>query len=447
MGRKSSVDMTQGPILRLILTFSIPLLLGNLFQELYLVVDSIIVGNFCDANALAAVGSAESPSKVMLAMFRGLSVATTVLVSQAVGAGEREKLAKITATSNTFLIVCAVPISIAGAFLARPILTAMHVEEGAAMEYAVAYMVILMLGTLPMMGYNQNAGLLRGMGDGRSPLLFLLIASIGNIVLDFLFVGGLHWGTAGAAAATVLAQLLAWGFSIVYIRKYYPELDMHPLHFRIYGEHLRELLRIGIPTGLTNSIFVFGQVIVTAQVNLFGSYATAGYTCAKRMDMLAYQPVGAMHDCTMTFVGQNIGAKQPERTKKGVRLALISCVLVDMAVCVLILLLRNPLLGLFTKEQEVITIGGYYLTSTMLLYWMYAVYEILSAAMQGAGAVRYPTITSVLMFWGCRIPLVLYFAKHYPVSELFWPFPISWAVAMILSVGFYSFGKWRKNVL
>ena len=170
--------MTQGPILRLILTFSIPLLLGNLFQELYLVVDSIIVGNFCDANALAAVGSAESPSKVMLAMFRGLSVATTVLVSQAVGAGEREKLAKITATSNTFLIVCAVPISIAGAFLARPILTAMHVEEGAAMEYAVAYMVILMLGTLPMMGYNQNAGLLRGMGDGRSPLLFLLIASI-----------------------------------------------------------------------------------------------------------------------------------------------------------------------------------------------------------------------------------------------------------------------------
>ena len=224
MHSKQKIDMTTGPIMKLVLLFALPICIGNILQQLYNTVDTLIVGNFCGSISLAAVGTSAQPVEMLLCIFLGLGTGVSILISQYTGSGDMEKLKDVAATATSFLYLCAIPVSILGLFIGPLILKLMQVPDDT-WNASVAYIRIIFLGTLGNMGYNMNAGILRGLGDSRSSLLFLLISCIINIVLDLLFIGVFHMDVTGAALATIIAMFASWIFSIYYIRRKYPELE------------------------------------------------------------------------------------------------------------------------------------------------------------------------------------------------------------------------------
>lgn len=444
--KSRQMDMTRGSIGRNLILFAVPFLIGNLFQEFYTIVDSMIVGNFCNASALAAIGSAENPSKILLNVFLGFGTGTTILISRYFGAGDEKNMALVTRTSNALLLYLTIPLAIVGALLARTVLTWIRVEEGETMGNAVVYMQILMLGTPAMMGYNQNAGILRGLGDSRSPLLFLVISCIVNVVLDLLFVGPLHMGVAGAGAATVLAQGISWICSIFYIKRVYPGLDYRALSFRMDRRHLREILRIGIPLGVNNSVFSLGHTIVAGVINGYGTNAMAGYTCAKRLDSLTVMPVLSIGNATTSYVAQNAGAKQWDRIQKGIRMGCLLALVSNVTISAVLLIFRREFLGAFNGDPEVIAFGVAYVVRTLPFYALYTIFNTLNCAMNGANEVLVPTVSSMVMFWVVRLPLMVILSKYYSLEIVYWAFPISWAVGLLISGTYYLSGRWKKHL-
>ncbi len=444
--RSSQLDMTQGSITKVLFLFAVPFLIGNLFQELYTFADSLIVGHYCNASALAAIGSAENPSKILLNIFMGFSTATTILVSQYFGAKDSENMKKVTATSNGFMMMAAVPLIVLGVLLSEPILKLIRVEEGETMGYAMDYLRILMIGTPTMLGYNQNAGILRGLGDSRSPLYFLVIACVANIALDFLFVGPLGMQVAGAAWATILAQGIAWISSVWYIRKKYPELEFKVLTLRLEKKHLKEIMRIGVPLGLNNSVFSLGHTLVAGVINGYGTNAMAGYTCAKRLDTFCMLPMLSCGNAITTYVGQNAGAGKTDRVKKGILVGTLWCFGINIIQCAIMILCRDFLLGLFNDDPEVIASGSSYLVKACLFYWIYVFYHSLNSAMNGAKEVAIPTISSLVMFWAVRIPLMFYFDKMGSLEWIYWSFPISWVVGIAITGIYFMTGKWKRHM-
>lgn len=445
MKKNRQLDMTQGSIVKGLLLFAVPFLIGNLFQEFYTIADSLIVGNFCNASALAAIGSAESPSKILLNVFLGFSTGTTILIAQYFGAGDEENMAEVTATSNAFMVYVSIPLAVAGILLAKPVLRLIRVEQGETMRNAVVYMQILMLGTPAMMGYNQNAGILRGLGDSRSPLRFLIIACVANIVLDYILVGPLHLGVAGAAAATVLAQGISWICSIRFIKKQYPKLRYRALSLRVDRRHLKDIVRIGVPLGINNSVFSLGHTIVAGIINGYGTNAMAGYTCAKRLDTLVVLPLLSIANATTSFVGQNAGAGKTDRIYRGIRVSCVLAVVLNVALSFFVLLFRNELLGLFNRNEEVIASGASYLIRALPFYGIYAVFNTLNGALNGAKSVLLSTASSMIMFWVVRLPLMFLFdAVTHSLDIVYWAFPISWVAGLLITGTYYLSGRWKS---
>lgn len=443
---KRQLDMTRGPITKGLLLFAIPFLIGNLFQEFYTIADSLIVGNFCNASALAAVGSAENPSKILLNVFLGFSTGTTILISQYFGAGDEKNMASVARSSNALLLYVTVPLALVGVLLSRAILTLIRVEEGPTMESAVVYMRILMLGTPAMMGYNQNAGILRGLGDSQSPLLFLVIACVINMALDYVFVGPLQLGVAGAAAATVFAQGISWLCSAYYIKKQYPKLQYRMISLRMESCHVKEIVRVGLPLGINNSVFSLGHTIVAGVINGYGTNAMAGYTCAKRLDTLAVLPLLGVGNAVTSFVGQNAGAGKIDRIQKGILSGCILAVAANAVLSGIVLLFREELISLFNRNEEVIAAGAAYLICALPFYSVYALFNTLNSAMNGARAVLIPTLSSMIMFWVVRIPLMLLFDRSHSLELVYWAFPISWIVGLLISGTYFITGHWKRHL-
>lgn len=255
--KSNMTDMTQGSPARLILFFALPLLVGNMFQQLYNMVDSIVVGRFVGSTALAAVGTAFPVVFLLSSMFMGLGIGAMVMVSQFYGAGDAERLKATIDTIYTALIVGIVPLSIVGILVSRPIIALLAVPADTA-DQCWIYMVIVLGGLIGSLGYNANSGILQGLGDSKTPLLFLVIACIINIVLDLLFVVVFHWGVAGVAIATIIAQAFSWIFGIFYINKKYPQIHIHPFCFKFDKALFGQIVKLGVPAGVQQALFSFG---------------------------------------------------------------------------------------------------------------------------------------------------------------------------------------------
>lgn len=260
MNSSKKIDMTQGSMMKLVFLFALPICAGNILQQLYNTVDTLVIGNFCGSASLAAVGTSAQPVEMLLCIFLGLGSGVSIIVSQYTGCGDINGIRKVVATATTFLYICAIPLSILGIFIGPVILKFMQVPADA-WEYSVSYLRIVFLGTLGNMGYNLNAGILRGLGDSRSSLLFLLISCIVNVVLDLLFVAIFHMDVAGAALATAIAMFSSWFFSIAYIRKKYTELYFTFLPKSLDKQILLTIIKIGLPLGLNNSIYSVGHIL------------------------------------------------------------------------------------------------------------------------------------------------------------------------------------------
>jgi len=438
-----AIDMTKGSIMKLVVLFALPICIGNVLQQLYNTVDTLIVGNFCGSVALAAVGTSGQPVEMLLCIFLGLGTGVSILVSQFMGKGDMEQIRNVTATATTFLYFCAVPLAVLGQFLGPVVLRVMQVPEET-FPSASAYIRIIFLGTLGNMGYNMNAGILRGVGDSQASLLFLLISCIVNIVLDILFVAVFHMGVSGAALATILAMFASWGFSILYIKKKYPEMTFTWLPRRFDKRILGDIVRVGLPLGLNNSIYSVGHIFMQSLINAQGTAFIAACSVATKVTGIANVAINSFSSAATTFSGQNLGAEDYVRLKKGsLQIPLFSglvCCMGGLAVTYF----RRPLLGLFTNDTEVLELAAFYIKVVLPLTWAYAVFNGIICFVNGIGEVRFPTVVNILMLWAVRIPTAYMIAKWINGTWVMASIPFSFVFGMVCMFTFFFTKKWKE---
>ena len=439
----SSIDMTKGSIMKLVVLFALPICMGNVLQQLYNTVDTLVIGNFCGSVSLAAVGTSAQPVEMLLCIFLGFGTGLSILVSQYTGRGDMESLKSIVATANSFLFLCAIPVSILGLFVGPLVLKLMQVPDDA-MTHAVSYIRIIFLGTLGNMGYNMNAGILRGVGDSRSSLLFLLISCVVNIVLDLVFVAFLGMDVAGAALATIIAMFTSWFFSIGYIQKKYPELHFSPVPRQLNKKILLNIIQIGLPLGLNNSVYSVGHIFVQSLINTQGSTFMAACSVATKVTGLANVAINSFSSAATTFSGQNLGAENYIRLKQGsLRIPLFSGLVTGIA-GILFTIFCRPILGLFTQDASVLEMAAHYIRVVLPLTWPFAIFNGIICFANGIGEVRFPTTINILMLWAVRIPTAHLIARFIAGSYLMACYPISFTFGMLVMFTFFLTKRWKE---
>jgi putative MATE family efflux protein len=444
--KSKKIDMTSGSIMANVLLFAIPIVLGNILQQLYTTVDTLVIGNFCGETSLAAVGTSSQPVEVLLCIFLGIGTGVSILVSQYVGANDMDKLKKTSDTAVFFVYVCAVPLAVIGFFITPLILQAMGVPEET-MPAAQAYTRIIFIGSLGNIGYNMNAGILRGLGDSRASLWFLVVSCIANIVLDLVFVAGFGMDASGAALSTIIAMYLSWFVSIRYIRKHFPKLEFTYLPKRYDGQEFKNIISVGLPIGLNNSLYSFGHVAMQTLVNSQGSTFMAGCSVAGRVTGLTNIAITALSSAATTFSGQNFGAGNYDRLRKGyIKIPAVSG-MITLLFGLLVISFRMPILRIFSKDEMILMYAGRYVFVMLLSQWLYAIFNGIICIVNGVGLIKYTTIINILMLWAVRIPSAYVINRFFDGTYVMLCFPISFAFGMIMMVGYYIFSKKWKEII
>lgn len=442
----SAARMTQGNPMRQILMFSLPLLAGNFLQQLYNMVDSMIVGQFVGKTALAAVGSAFTVVAFLSSFFIGLGMGTVILVSQYYGAGDSQKLRATVDTIYTVLAAGAIPLSVTGMLCVSPTAALLQVPEDVLPEFR-CYLLVILGGLTGMFGYNANSGILQGLGDSRSPLIFLIISSAINIVLDLVFVLIFDWGVVGTAIATVTAQVFSWLFGVVWINRRYPELRIRPFSFRFDREIFGKILRMGVPIGIQQALFSFGSMTMTSLVNSCGSTFAAGYNAAGKIDTFAYLPLQSFSSAVTTFTGQNTGAGKQGRVRSGVRAGMLLSTVSSVVTAAVLLIFGKQMLGLFTSDTAVVADGMAYMVRVLPFYWLLGIICTLGGVLRGSGAITLPIVTNILVLWLLRIPSAYLLAKHFGSYAMHFNCAIGWAAELVVDIPYYLSGHWKKKAV
>jgi putative MATE family efflux protein len=437
-------DLTIGKEGKLIFQFAAPMLLGNVFQQLFSVVDSIVVGNFVGKEALAAVGASFPVIFIMVSMIIGLVMGTTVVISQYFGAKNLAKVKRAIDTMYIYSAVFGIITTIVGIIIAEPLLRLLGLPEEI-MPQAVQYLQIYLSGMVIFFGYNGTSAVLRGLGDSKTPLYFLVVATIANIILDLLFVAVFKWGVAGAAYATLISNGLAFGLAIYWLNKTHKiiRIAIRGLHFD--REVFQHSIRIGLPTGIQQTLVAIGALALMGIVNKFGTNVIAGFSVASRLDSLALIPAMSFSQALTTFVGQNIGANKPERIRAGLIATLKMSGIVTIITSVFIIFSGHFLMSLFTKDTDVIRIGDQYLTIVSAFYLLFTLMFIYSGVMRGAGDTLFPMFFSLLSLWIIRIPMAWFLSLEIGEVGIWWAIPAGWFIGLGLSYFYYKSGRWKKK--
>jgi putative MATE family efflux protein len=437
-------DLTSGKEGKLIFNFAAPMLLGNIFQQLFSVVDSIAVGNFIGKEALAAVGASFPIIFMMVSLIIGIVMGTTVVISQYFGAKDFVKVKRAIDTMYVYSAVAGVIATAAGLLLAKPLLNLLGTPEEI-MPQAVLYLRIYFSGIIIFFGYNGTSAVLRGLGDSKTPLYFLIIATIANIILVLLFVGVFKWGIAGSAYATLLANGIAFGLAIYWLNKTHKliRISIKGLHFD--REIFQHSIRIGLPTGIQQTLVAIGNLALMSIVNRFGTNVLAGFSVANRIDTLATIPAMSFSQALSTFVGQNIGAQKTERVRTGLISTLKMAGSVTIITSVFIIIWGHLLMKMFTTDAEVIRIGDQYLTIVSSFYLVFTLMFIFNGIMRGAGDTLIPMFFSLISLWIIRIPLAFFLSGRMGSQGIWWAIPAGWLIGLTLSFLYYKTGRWKRK--
>ncbi|WP_428769556.1 MATE family efflux transporter [Treponema sp. HNW] len=439
------IDMTTGNPGKLITRFALPLLLGNILQQTYNIVDSIVVGNFIGSEALAAVGNSGIIIFLLISMFAGIGMGAVILVSQFFGAKQEEKLRTAVDTIYIGMSVAALIITLCGIGAAEPFLRLMHTPEGATMEMSVTYVRTIFLGTAMSFGYNINASILQGIGDSKSPLLFLSIATVLNIVLDLLFVTVFDMGVFGVALATIIAQGTSFIFGAVYINRKIKIFRLFSHRMRFDSRILLQSFQIGLPAGIQNLLFCVGTIVLQRLVNSYGPAFMAGYSATNKIDMFVFMPILSFANAITTYVGQNVGAKNLDRVKEGVRSALIISVSTAIIMSILVTIFGRYLLMAFTQDAEVIKTGEEFIKRLMPGYFLLAIIFTLNSTVRGAGETFMPMLASFVSLLVARVPLAYLFNYIGGRYNIFWCYGAGWFAGSLIIVSYYLSGRWKNK--
>ena len=438
-------DMTVGRPLMNLAAFSIPLLIGNLAQQMYNTVDSIIVGKYVGDSALAAVGAAGPILNLMLLLFMGISTGAGILVAQYFGARKKEELSKAVGTCLTLTLIASAIIMVVGPLITRPLMTLLGTPPDV-YDMAVDYLVIICVGIVGCGYYNIISGILRGMGDSITPLLFLIVACVLNIFLDIVFVANFGMAAAGVALATVIAQAIS---AVLCVWRLLRMTDVvHISRRTLIPDRLmtRETVRLGLPSGLTQAIFSMAAIVVQALTNTFGTNVIACSIVVMRVDGFAMMPNFTFGMAMTTFVGQNVGARRLDRVREGVREGLRAGLIIAAVLVALILIFGEGLMRMFTNTEEVIRLGVHMMQILAVGYIAMAVTQSLSGVMRGAGDTMTPMWISVITTVVIRTPIayLLAYLTGSPDS-LFISLLISWVMGAVITSVCYRRGRWKEK--
>lgn len=430
--------MTHGSILKAVVLFSLPLMLGNVFQMLYNTVDSIVVGNFVGTQALAAVGSTTMIVNMMVFFFNGFSAGAGVVISRNFGAKDMEKLHTAIHTTMAATFVLSVIFSVGGVLAVPAMLRFMSTPEDVFSE-ATVYLQIYIGGISGLLIYNIGGGILRAVGDSTRPLYFLVLTSVLNIILDLVFVLVLHRGIDGVAYATVLSQLVSAVLVLMLLTR---TNDIYKLTWRdlkIDFPTLSEIFAVGLPAGIQSIITAFSNVFVQSYVNFFGSSCMAGWSSYNKLDQFVMLPMQSMSMAATTFVSQNIGAKQEKRADKGGVLAILLTVSVTAVIVTGLYVFAAPAVGMFTKDQSVIDFGVLFVHCNVFFLLFNCVNHVLAGALRGRGDSKGPMIIMLSTFVGLR-QVYLYVVTHFVANTpalVGFGYPVGWMSCCVVEVVYY----------
>jgi putative MATE family efflux protein len=441
-------DLSTGNEGKLILRFAIPMLLGNVFQQLYNVVDSIVVGKFIGKGALAAVGTSGPVIFLLISFMIGITMGFTIVVSQYFGAKDIAKVQKAINTMYIFLFFISVVMSAAGIMLSGYIFRLINLDP-LIVPQAQVFLNIFFAGLVFLFGYNGTSAILRGLGDSKTPLYFLIGSVVINIGLDLIFVPVFHWGVAGVAYATVISEALVFIVQILYLNKYHRvvKFSFHGLKFD-YPVFMKSI-RIGLPTGFQQTFVAMGMVALYWVVNRFGIDATAAYSVAVRIDNFAAMPAMSFAIALSTFVGQNMGANKPERVKTGLRATFFMTSAVTLTISAFILFFARGLMHLFTDDAVVIELGHSYLVVIGIFYILFSTMFVINGVLRGAGDTFVPMFISLFSLWIVRIPVayLLSNVSSIGVHGIWWSIPIGWFSGLVVYYFYYRSGQWKKKAI
>ena len=438
-----TIDMTRGSASKSIILFALPMLIGNIFQQLYNVVDSTVVGKFVGAEALAAVGATSSCSMLLLTLVNGLAAGAGIIIAQCIGARDFRQMRNAVTALIYIDIVMGIVITVAGMFLAEPILRLMNTPEEIIGD-SVTYMKINFAGTIGLLAYNSGAVILRSFGDSKTSLYILILSSLVNVVLDLLFVLGFGMGVAGAAYATVIATFVSAAVCIgyLYFRRHILFLDGMELKFDV--AMFREIVKTGIPSGLQSSMISIGNMCVQGLINSFGTMTVAASTAAGKIDSIVIQIVMSIAMSLSVYSGQNVGAGNIERVRIGLRGTLKIMLTVCVSIAVLILIFKSQLLGIFLSESdaaEAINIGCTYLSIMGIAYIICGVMQSFQNLIKGAGDVN-AAMAAGFVELSTRVAASYRLVHFFGVTGLWLAIPVSWGSACLIPLLRYMSGKW-----
>lgn len=450
--KRQDVDMTQGNILGHIISFAFPLLIGNLFQQMYNTVDTWVVGNYVNNDAFAAVGAVSPIVNMLIGAFLGLSSGASVVISQFYGAGRHDRVQDTVHTSIVMTIVLGVIFTAVGILVTPFMIRLANLHSLAAVE-ATAYLRIYFAGLIGLMFYNMGAAILRAIGDSRRPFYFLVVCAVLNTALDLLFVCKFHWGVAGVAYATIISQGVSAVLVIITLLRTDTCIKLRLKKLRVHWDVLKKVLLVGIPAALQMAITSFSNVFVQSYINHFdqglaSSYYMSGWSAYSKLDLILYMPVQSIGLAVTTFVGQNLGCKQVDRAKKGVTIALLLSIAVMIVLMIPLLIFAPGIVGFLNSTPEVVQNGTMFIRLLCPLYVIICFNQTYACALRGAGNSRAPMIIMLASFVGFR-QLYLFIMSQicYEIVPIALSYPAGWLVCSLIFGIYYHRVGISKNRL
>lgn len=435
-------DLTKGSIVKAIILFSVPLLIGNLFQQLYNAVDSYVVGNYVGKVALAAVGASTPIINMLIGFFMGISTGAGVVIAQFFGAGDLSKMKKAIHNSIALTLVIGVVLTVVGLVFNDPILKAIGVPSDVFSE-ASTYLSIYFWSLIFVMIYNMGSGILRSVGDSKRPLYFLIFSSVINIVLDFLFVKNFGFGVAGAGYATLIAQAISAIMVMYVLMKTEDSYKVVLKDIKFDKEILLKIIKIGLPTGFQQSIVSLSNVIVQSYINVYGASVIAGYSVTIKIDGFVNLPLQAFNMAITTFVGQNIGAKQYNRVKKGAYITTFLAMVTIGFFVVIMYFFGRDFIALFNQEKDVIDAGRLMQLTFLPFYIFLPINQVINGVLRGAGRSAVPMYVMIFSFVFLRqIYLFLVTKVTSDVVYVFLGWPTTWVICSLIFIVYFFKVQW-----
>ena len=436
-------DILTGSIPKQLLLFFLPIWFGTLFQQLYNTADTLIVGNFVGSNALAAVGSSGSPIFLLIGFSQGIAVGAGVVVAQYLGAKDREDAQRAVHTALALAVLLGLILTIGGILVSRALLTAMD-TPAEVLEDAVTYMRIYFGGVLFSVVYNMAAGILNAAGNSQRSLLYLGIASGTNILLDLVLIAGLRMGVAGAAIATDISQLVSCALALRFLMRVQDDYRVTAREIRVHGKMAVRIIKVGLPTGIQNMVISLSNILVQASVNGYGAAAMAGFAAYMKVDGFNILPIMSFSMAATTFVGQNFGAGKLDRVKKSLWVTLGMGVVYTILTGVLLLAFQDPIMHLFTHEEDVVAFGCTAMHYFCPFYWELSILHGLAGTVRGTGKTIPPMVVLLVSLCVFRIGWIQWVLPFFSsIDGIFLLYPVSWGLGALMMVGY----AWKANWL